>query len=154
MFCRYFDNNRHPKFVIGPVKEEDEWDRPHILRYHDIVSDTEIELVKQLAKPRVSVLPRIYILYIFIYIFPSYQTICLHQQSPFFQVGDGSNYTKCTKIDFKIREITTEESLKLCNIKTAFVHRYDPHKNEYRLLRGICIPSEAESIHLLFNLND
>ncbi|CAL8302633.1 unnamed protein product [Lota lota] len=52
MFCRYFDNNRHPKYVIGPVKEEDEWDRPHILRYHDIVSDTEIELVKQLAKPR------------------------------------------------------------------------------------------------------
>ena len=54
MFCRYFDNNRHPKFVIAPVKEEDEWDRPHILRYHDIVSDAEIELVKQLAKPRVS----------------------------------------------------------------------------------------------------
>ncbi|KAK0142509.1 Prolyl 4-hydroxylase subunit alpha-1 [Merluccius polli] len=52
MFCRYFDNNRHPKYVIGPVKEEDEWDRPHILRYHDIVSDTEMELVKQLAKPR------------------------------------------------------------------------------------------------------
>ncbi|XP_056432334.1 prolyl 4-hydroxylase subunit alpha-1-like [Gadus chalcogrammus] len=52
MFCRYFDNNRHPKFVIAPVKEEDEWDRPHILRYHDIVSDAEIELVKQLAKPR------------------------------------------------------------------------------------------------------
>ena len=70
MFCRYFDNNRHPKFVIGPVKEEDEWDRPHILRYHDIVSDTEIELVKQLAKPRVSVLPRIYSLYsIYIYIY-------------------------------------------------------------------------------------
>ncbi|KAG7275606.1 hypothetical protein CRUP_030640 [Coryphaenoides rupestris] len=52
MFCRFFDNNRHPKYVIGPVKQEDEWDRPRILRYHDIVSDAEIELVKQLAKPR------------------------------------------------------------------------------------------------------
>ncbi|TDG97656.1 hypothetical protein EPR50_G00210090 [Perca flavescens] len=52
LFCRYYDNNRHPMYVIGPVKQEDEWDRPLILRYHDIVSDTEIERVKELAKPR------------------------------------------------------------------------------------------------------
>uniref|UniRef100_A0A8C9YHX9 procollagen-proline 4-dioxygenase n=1 Tax=Sander lucioperca TaxID=283035 RepID=A0A8C9YHX9_SANLU len=54
LFCRYHDNNRHPMYVIGPVKQEDEWDRPRILRYHDIVSDAEIERVKELAKPRVS----------------------------------------------------------------------------------------------------
>ncbi|KAM6898281.1 prolyl 4-hydroxylase subunit alpha-1-like [Lycodopsis pacificus] len=52
LFCRYHDNDRHPKYVIGPVKQEDEWDRPHIVRYHDIVSDAEIEKVKELAKPR------------------------------------------------------------------------------------------------------
>ncbi|XP_027132906.1 prolyl 4-hydroxylase subunit alpha-1-like isoform X1 [Larimichthys crocea] len=52
LFCRYYDNDRHPKYVIGPVKQEDEWDRPRIVRYHDIVSDTEIEKVKELAKPR------------------------------------------------------------------------------------------------------
>ncbi|KAF1373407.1 hypothetical protein PFLUV_G00238550 [Perca fluviatilis] len=52
LFCRYYDNNRHPMYVIGPVKQEDEWDRPLILRYHDIVSDAEIERVKELAKPR------------------------------------------------------------------------------------------------------
>lgn len=52
LFCRYHDNNRHPKYVIGPVKEEDEWDHPRIVRYHDIVSDTEMEKVKELAKPR------------------------------------------------------------------------------------------------------
>ncbi|XP_054454629.1 prolyl 4-hydroxylase subunit alpha-1a [Anoplopoma fimbria] len=52
LFCRYHDNNRHPKYVIGPVKQEDEWDRPRIVRYHDIVSDAEIEKVKELAKPR------------------------------------------------------------------------------------------------------
>uniref|UniRef100_A0A667ZCF0 procollagen-proline 4-dioxygenase n=1 Tax=Myripristis murdjan TaxID=586833 RepID=A0A667ZCF0_9TELE len=52
LFCRYYDNNRHPMFVIGPVKEEDEWDRPRIVRYHSIVSDKEIEKVKELAKPR------------------------------------------------------------------------------------------------------
>ncbi|XP_049420450.1 prolyl 4-hydroxylase subunit alpha-1-like [Epinephelus fuscoguttatus] len=52
LFCRYYDNNRHPKYVIGPVKQEDEWDRPRIVRYHDIVSDAEMEKVKELAKPR------------------------------------------------------------------------------------------------------
>ncbi|XP_076123127.1 prolyl 4-hydroxylase subunit alpha-1a isoform X2 [Alosa pseudoharengus] len=52
LFCRYFDNNRHPRYMIGPVKQEDEWDRPHIVRFHDIVTDVEIAKVKQLAKPR------------------------------------------------------------------------------------------------------
>ncbi|XP_073345446.1 prolyl 4-hydroxylase subunit alpha-1-like isoform X1 [Pagrus major] len=52
LFCRYFDNNRHPKYVIGPVKQEDEWDRPRIVRYLNIVSDKEMEKVKELAKPR------------------------------------------------------------------------------------------------------
>ncbi|XP_013878797.1 prolyl 4-hydroxylase subunit alpha-1 isoform X2 [Austrofundulus limnaeus] len=52
LFCRYHDNGRHPRFVIGPVKQEDEWDRPHIVRYHDIVSEKEMEKVKELAKPR------------------------------------------------------------------------------------------------------
>uniref|UniRef100_A0A8P4KDK4 procollagen-proline 4-dioxygenase n=1 Tax=Dicentrarchus labrax TaxID=13489 RepID=A0A8P4KDK4_DICLA len=54
LFCRYYDNHRHPKYVIAPVKQEDEWDRPRIVRYHDIVSDKEMEKVKELAKPRVS----------------------------------------------------------------------------------------------------
>jgi hypothetical protein len=54
MFCRYSDNNRHPLYVLGPVKQEDEWDRPRIIRYHDILSNSEIEKVKELAKPRVS----------------------------------------------------------------------------------------------------
>uniref|UniRef100_A0A8C7DKL1 procollagen-proline 4-dioxygenase n=1 Tax=Oncorhynchus kisutch TaxID=8019 RepID=A0A8C7DKL1_ONCKI len=52
MFCRYSDNNRHPLYVLGPVKQEDEWDRPRIIRYHDILSNSEIEKVKELAKPR------------------------------------------------------------------------------------------------------
>lgn len=53
LVCRYHDNGRHPKFVIGPVKQEEEWDRPRIIRYHDIVSEKEMEKVKELAKPRV-----------------------------------------------------------------------------------------------------
>ncbi|XP_026141426.1 prolyl 4-hydroxylase subunit alpha-1-like isoform X1 [Carassius auratus] len=52
LFCRYFDNNRNPRLLLAPVKMEDEWDRPHIVRYHDIISDSEIKTVKELAKPR------------------------------------------------------------------------------------------------------
>ncbi|CAJ1081351.1 prolyl 4-hydroxylase subunit alpha-1 isoform X2 [Xyrichtys novacula] len=52
LYCRYYDNNRHPKYVIGPVRQEDEWDRPRIVRYHDVVSEREMERVKELAKPR------------------------------------------------------------------------------------------------------
>ncbi|KAK2884378.1 prolyl 4-hydroxylase subunit alpha-1-like isoform X1 [Channa argus] len=52
LFCRYHNNNRHPRYVIGPLKEEDEWDRPRIVRYHDVVSDKDMEKVKELAKPR------------------------------------------------------------------------------------------------------
>ena len=36
------------------MKQEDEWDRPYIVRYHNIISHREIEKVKELAKPRVS----------------------------------------------------------------------------------------------------
>ncbi|XP_048864539.1 prolyl 4-hydroxylase subunit alpha-1b isoform X2 [Brienomyrus brachyistius] len=52
LFCRYFDNNRNPLYLIGPVKQEDEWDRPRIVRYHEIISDNEIKKVMELAKPR------------------------------------------------------------------------------------------------------
>lgn len=54
LFCRYHNNNRHPFYTLGPVKQEDEWDRPRIVRYHDIISEKEMEKVKELAKPRVS----------------------------------------------------------------------------------------------------
>lgn len=45
--------------MIGPVQQEDEWDSPHIVRYHNIVSEKDMEKVKELAKPRVS--PSIFI---------------------------------------------------------------------------------------------
>ncbi|XP_063817550.1 prolyl 4-hydroxylase subunit alpha-1 isoform X1 [Pseudophryne corroboree] len=52
LFCRYFDGNRNPIFILSPTKQEDEWDRPRIVRFHDIISDEEIAKVKELAKPR------------------------------------------------------------------------------------------------------
>lgn len=52
LHCRYHDNHRHPSLLIGPVKQEEEWDRPLILRYHNVISEREMEKIKELAKPR------------------------------------------------------------------------------------------------------
>lgn len=52
LFCRYHDGNRSPVFILSPTKQEDEWDKPRIVRFHDIISDEEIEKVKEIAKPR------------------------------------------------------------------------------------------------------
>ncbi|XP_067876566.1 prolyl 4-hydroxylase subunit alpha-1-like isoform X2 [Heterodontus francisci] len=52
LFCRYSDASRNPQYILKPVKQQDEWDKPRIIRYIDIISDQEIERVKALAKPR------------------------------------------------------------------------------------------------------
>ncbi|KAJ8266831.1 hypothetical protein GJAV_G00135170 [Gymnothorax javanicus] len=54
LFCRYHDGNRNPRLLLAPMKEEDEWDSPHIVRYLNALSDAEIEKIKELAKPRLS----------------------------------------------------------------------------------------------------
>ncbi|KAM8973882.1 prolyl 4-hydroxylase subunit alpha-2 isoform 2-T2 [Pelodytes ibericus] len=54
LFCRYHDGNKHPFLVLAPIKEEDEWDSPRIVRYLDVLSDEEIERIKELAKPRLA----------------------------------------------------------------------------------------------------
>ncbi|KAK3524516.1 hypothetical protein QTP70_029833 [Hemibagrus guttatus] len=54
LFCRYQDGKRNPRLLLKPMKEEDEWDSPHIVRYLDMLSDEEIEKIKELAKPRLA----------------------------------------------------------------------------------------------------
>ncbi|XP_006888152.1 PREDICTED: prolyl 4-hydroxylase subunit alpha-2 isoform X1 [Elephantulus edwardii] len=54
LFCRYHHGNRTPQLLIAPFKEEDEWDSPHIVRYYDVMSDEEIERIKELAKPKLA----------------------------------------------------------------------------------------------------
>ncbi|KAF5898402.1 prolyl 4-hydroxylase subunit alpha-2 isoform X2, partial [Clarias magur] len=54
LFCRYQNGNRNPRLLLKPMKEEDEWDNPHIVRYLDMLSDEEIEKIKELAKPRLA----------------------------------------------------------------------------------------------------
>ncbi|XP_061659405.1 prolyl 4-hydroxylase subunit alpha-2-like isoform X2 [Syngnathoides biaculeatus] len=54
LFCRYQDGSRNPRLLLKPMKEEDEWDSPHIVRYMEALSDYEIEKIKELAKPRLA----------------------------------------------------------------------------------------------------
>ncbi|XP_051793461.1 prolyl 4-hydroxylase subunit alpha-2 isoform X11 [Acanthochromis polyacanthus] len=54
LFCRYHDGRRNPRLLLRPLKEEDEWDSPHIVRYLGILSDEEIGKIKELAKPRLA----------------------------------------------------------------------------------------------------
>ncbi|KAK9955919.1 hypothetical protein ABG768_015758 [Culter alburnus] len=54
LFCRYQDGNRNPRLLLKPMKEEDEWDSPHIVRFLEALSDEEIEKIKELAKPKLA----------------------------------------------------------------------------------------------------
>ncbi|OCT87786.1 prolyl 4-hydroxylase subunit alpha-2 isoform X1 [Xenopus laevis] len=54
LFCRYHNGNRNPYLILGPIKMEDEWDSPRIVRYLEVLSDEEIKKIKELAKPRLA----------------------------------------------------------------------------------------------------
>ncbi|KAL1280848.1 hypothetical protein QQF64_015448 [Cirrhinus molitorella] len=49
--CRYSTAGGNPRLIYAPVKEEVEWDKPQIIRYHDIISDREIEILKNISRP-------------------------------------------------------------------------------------------------------
>uniref|UniRef100_A0A671P4R1 Zgc:152670 n=1 Tax=Sinocyclocheilus anshuiensis TaxID=1608454 RepID=A0A671P4R1_9TELE len=44
----------NPRLIYAPVKEEVEWDEPGIIRYHDIISDREIEILTNISRPLLS----------------------------------------------------------------------------------------------------
>ncbi|XP_058614561.1 prolyl 4-hydroxylase subunit alpha-2 [Onychostoma macrolepis] len=51
LVCRYRTGRGNPLMMF---KEEVEWDEPTILRYHDFVSEGEIDTIKTLARPKLS----------------------------------------------------------------------------------------------------
>lgn len=51
--CRYV-NNITPFLKIAPLKLEEASMKPYIVVYHDVMYDSEIEVIKAMAKPRVS----------------------------------------------------------------------------------------------------
>ncbi|XP_016419704.1 prolyl 4-hydroxylase subunit alpha-1-like [Sinocyclocheilus rhinocerous] len=52
--CRYSTGGGNPRLMYAPVKEEVEWDEPRIIRYHDIISDSETEILKNISRPQLS----------------------------------------------------------------------------------------------------
>ncbi|XP_028838594.1 prolyl 4-hydroxylase subunit alpha-2 isoform X2 [Denticeps clupeoides] len=54
LFCRYSSGGGNARLIYAPVKEEDEWDHPRIIRYHELMSDKEIEIIKTLARPKLA----------------------------------------------------------------------------------------------------
>jgi len=54
--CRYTNNNRNPLLLIAPLKEEEAYFSPRIILYRDVLYDNEIEVIKRMAQPRVSLL--------------------------------------------------------------------------------------------------
>ncbi|XP_050949571.1 prolyl 4-hydroxylase subunit alpha-2 [Labeo rohita] len=51
LVCRYRTGRGNPLMIF---KEEVEWDEPTILRYHDFLSEGEIDTIKSLARPKLS----------------------------------------------------------------------------------------------------
>ncbi|XP_073680056.1 prolyl 4-hydroxylase subunit alpha-2 [Garra rufa] len=51
LVCRYRTGRGNPLMIF---KEEVEWDEPTILRYHDFLSEGEIDTIKTLARPKLS----------------------------------------------------------------------------------------------------
>jgi prolyl 4-hydroxylase len=51
--CRYV-TNKSAFLKIGPLKLEEANHKPYIVIYHDVMFDNEIELLQNMAKPRVS----------------------------------------------------------------------------------------------------
>lgn len=50
--CRYM--RHHPMFYIRPVKEELLHLNPRISMFHDVITKAEMDMVRKLARPRVS----------------------------------------------------------------------------------------------------
>ncbi|XP_066501405.1 prolyl 4-hydroxylase subunit alpha-1 [Hoplias malabaricus] len=52
LVCRYTTVGGNPMLMYSPAKEEEEWDEPLILRYHDLLSKRDIEIIKRLSRPK------------------------------------------------------------------------------------------------------
>jgi len=52
--CRYWTNNNHPRLTLQPVKLEELWHSPQVVRFLDIISDEDIAEIKKIAKPELN----------------------------------------------------------------------------------------------------
>ncbi|XP_062391839.1 prolyl 4-hydroxylase subunit alpha-2-like [Sardina pilchardus] len=52
LFCRYSHGEGSAPWLYAPIKLQEEWDSPPIVRYLEIISDQEIDAVKRLSRPK------------------------------------------------------------------------------------------------------
>ncbi|XP_043212723.1 prolyl 4-hydroxylase subunit alpha-1-like isoform X3 [Amphibalanus amphitrite] len=50
----YYAHNSAPFLLLQPIRAEDLYLKPHLVMYHDVMYDSEIEAIKQLASPRLA----------------------------------------------------------------------------------------------------
>ena len=46
--------NQNPFLLIGPIKQEEVFDKPQIWIYYDVINENQIEVFKKLALPKVN----------------------------------------------------------------------------------------------------
>lgn len=51
--CFYSTSGGNPILILAPVKVEVIYKDPDIVMFHDVISDKEIEIIKELATPNV-----------------------------------------------------------------------------------------------------
>ncbi|XP_076838196.1 prolyl 4-hydroxylase subunit alpha-1 [Brachyhypopomus gauderio] len=49
--CRHHVDGGNRRLSYAPVWVEEEWDEPSIIRYHDVLSESEMEILKSVARP-------------------------------------------------------------------------------------------------------
>lgn len=77
--CFYY-KPKHNKFLqLAPFKVEEAYKSPRILIFYDVMSDSEIALIKRMAQPRVSLL----FVYLFIYLFEYNVFLCSLNVQPY-----------------------------------------------------------------------
>ncbi|XP_019849479.1 PREDICTED: prolyl 4-hydroxylase subunit alpha-2-like isoform X2 [Amphimedon queenslandica] len=54
LICYYFNNKRNPRLILSPIKTEVAFVKPKIYIFYDIVTDREIERLKELANPKLN----------------------------------------------------------------------------------------------------
>ena len=47
--------NQNPFLLIGPIKQEEVFDKPQIWIYYDVINENQIEVFKKLASPKVNI---------------------------------------------------------------------------------------------------
>ena len=53
--CRFHTNNNHPLLILSPARQEEIYHDPYLVFYHQVLTDYEIDVIKQLATPKVSI---------------------------------------------------------------------------------------------------